>query len=184
MSAFKQVMDCQDLRRHIREFIPPHPIADIIEKEYMYHFKENRMGDVRKICDNIRIKLIKKGGYDAEKKTFTLDQYGTECWFSFQSEAPTENYACLKYWAFTGIVMTFEYLSFIQDGLGLEKDITFYSLFQFNRYRFNCKRCKKMIFKRMDFGDYHSEYIRTYGVICDECEYADDEDYEDSDEDN
>jgi hypothetical protein len=34
MSAFKQVMDCQDLRRFIREYLPPHPIAEIMMEQY------------------------------------------------------------------------------------------------------------------------------------------------------
>ena len=34
MSAFQQVMDCQDLKRFIREYLPPHPTALIMMEQY------------------------------------------------------------------------------------------------------------------------------------------------------
>lgn len=34
MSAFQQVIDCQDLKRFIREYLPPHPIALIMMEQY------------------------------------------------------------------------------------------------------------------------------------------------------
>lgn len=118
MSAFQKVMDCQDLRRYIRKYLPPHPNALIIEEEYLYAFKENRRADVSIICNSTRIKLIKEGEYE------------DKCSFSFQPDAPTENYACLKHWAFNGLVGSIRFLNYIQDGLNLEHP-TYYEIFNF-----------------------------------------------------
>jgi hypothetical protein len=55
MSALQQVIDCQDLKRYIREFIPPHPTSTIIEEGYFRAFVKNMGFDCLKIIRNTRL---------------------------------------------------------------------------------------------------------------------------------
>ena len=180
MSAFQKVMDCQDLRRYIREYLPPHPIAVIIEEEYLLLFSRNRRGDVRDICDATRMKLIEKGGYDAETKIFSFSRYEDTCWFSFQREAPTENYACLKYWAFNGLVSSIKFLNYLQYNLNLE-DVSFTSIFQFKTDIDDFTYMRKKIFERncliKNCPSIMRDYYKIYDIIDDEC-YVDDKVYQ------
>jgi hypothetical protein len=55
MSALKQLLECQDLKRYIREFIPPHPISTIIEEGYFKAFVKNMDFDCVEIIRNTRL---------------------------------------------------------------------------------------------------------------------------------
>ena len=66
MSAFQQVMDCQDLKRFLRQYLPRHPTAEII---FSHHIKKFRTLTIGEGCDQMRFAVLRTSNF---KKPFAL----------------------------------------------------------------------------------------------------------------
>jgi hypothetical protein len=105
MSAFQKVMDCQDLRRFIREYVPPHPIAIMLDCEYGKILKRIQKNDDFTLFELVHFKNYKCICRQCKKTVFQeLQDWEFEfCSDECEDKYEEECYRCDR------CDMTFEY---------------------------------------------------------------------------
>lgn len=162
MSALQQVLECEDLRGLIREYQPPHPVAKIIENEYLYCYEDKVWKDAKKIVKSIRL-IIEEKNYEEEEKKLSKGipvLAGSEVksvHYSFEKDAPTENYCHInERCGFKLVIWTFKKLRYAQEGLGLKYYPTLKEIFTFKQDE-NFHNFKTNIDGAIQFENYNIE---------------------------
>jgi len=128
MSALKQLLECQDLKRYIREFIPRHPIAIIIEEEYLTAFTKMAYFNCKKIVNNARLYEIKDGSY---KIAFEFEKDLID---EIEKRITNKIFHRPNYWNINWIVKNnLKRLIHIQNELELTHP-TYFKIFKFREY--------------------------------------------------
>ena len=186
MSALKQVMDCQDLKRYIREFIPPHPISTIIEEGYFRAYINNMSRDCVEILNNTRLYPAEKGTYHIVlefEKDLLFKIENVDNWIVDAIEKRMINktfYRPRGLWSIDWITeCKIKRLNHIQDGLKLQHP-TYFEIFNFETDTGELTHMKRKLYTRGCLIKTCSSVMRDYYEIY----KFDDEDYEDNDEDN
>ena len=117
MSALQQVLNCEDLRGIIRQYQQPHPVAVIIENEYLEYYVYNMRRDVKKIMEEARIIECDDGRYVK---------------FSFEKDYPLENYITINRRLYLPLIVpSLKRLIYVKDGLNI-KHKSFFDVFDFD----------------------------------------------------
>jgi len=173
MSALQQVMDCQDLKRFIREYLPPHPIAIIIEEEYLTAFSRDMYNNCKKIVNNARLYEIKDGNY---KIVFEFEKDLID---DIEKRITNKIFHRPNYWNVNWIVINkIKRLIYIQDKLELTHP-TYFTLFKFKKD----DGMTNMIFSvRSTCEDNYTQLMRDYYEIYKAYDYWFIDDSDDSDD--
>lgn len=155
MSALYQVLNCEDLRGIIRAYQQPHPVATIVENEFLNMYQNEMSWTAREIMNSVR-PIIEN---DEIKSVH----------FSFEKDAPIKNCSVLKCWTFRTIISNLKTLRYVQEGLGLSQT-SFFQIFKHNDKILYMSRMTlailvkdhlKKIGKKYS-GDLYNEYYNEY----------------------
>lgn len=138
MSALKQLLECQDLKRHIREFIPPHPISTIIEEGYFKAYVKNMDFDCVEIIRNTRLYPTER----QEGRLYVALEFETDLINQIEKKLIDKtSYRPRWLWDVEWITeCKIKRLNYIQDGLKLQHP-TYFEIFKFKSYReYDCER--------------------------------------------
>lgn len=179
MSALKQLLDCQDLKRFIREFIPPHPISAIIEDEYFKAFVKNMDFDCVEIIRNTRLYPTEPTG-----RLYVALEFEKDLINQIEKQLIDKTFYRPRWlWDVEWITeCKIKRLNYIQDGLEL-KHPTYFEIFKFKTDIDELTYMKGKLYKRCCLIKTCSSVMRDYYEIYKFDDEDSDEDYED-DEDN
>ena len=136
MSALQKVLECEDLRGIIRAYQQPHPVATIVEDEFLNMYQNEMSWTTREIMNSVRV-IVEEKNYEEEEANISkgipvvVGSKMKSVHFSFEEDAPTENYCSLKYWAFRMIISDLKTLRYVQEGLGFNQT-SFFEIFKHN----------------------------------------------------